>query len=302
MEENTVGKAIESVLIYGPSGSGKTTQAEELAKFVREEMGPDKKVRLISASGGGWSTIQSSIDLGWIDPLWLPDSQHPFEALDRLSKGWWISGGTPGAPLGLTAPENQSDWDQVGGIMFEGLKEIADLLMRNAVTREANKEIKIATQGVAASFKDGATTYGAPAMAHYGAIQNHIEMCVANSKSLGGKYCVWTSLELKAVDDNTRLPIYGPDVIGRAKTSIAPAWFDDCLHLHFMPVAGKPAVRRMYLQTHYEQDGIPYSAKNRGHRLAPLPEFLEGKNLSLGIFLKSIKESHKKAMEILEGK
>jgi hypothetical protein len=174
--------------------------------------------------------------------------------------------------------------------------------MRNAVRREANKEIKISAQNVAVSFRDGESTFGGPAMAHYGVIQTHIENCVAASKSLVGKYIVWTSLELKTTDENTRLPLYGPDVIGKAKTSVAPAWFDNCLHLHFVqPAAGKPAVRRLYLQTHFESDGIPYAAKNRGHRLAPLPEFLAEEDLSLKVFYEKLEESHKKAMEILKG-
>jgi hypothetical protein len=173
--------------------------------------------------------------------------------------------------------------------------------MRNAVRREANKEIKIAGQAISVSFRDGETTYGAPAMGHFGAIQNHIENCVSNSKNLEGKYIVWTSLELKAADDNTRMPLYGPDVIGKAKTSVAPAWFDDCLHLHYVQQAGKAATRRMYLQSHFESDGIPYAAKNRGHRLAPLPEYLEGADLSLGVFLKKIQESHAKAKQLLQG-
>jgi len=58
----------------------------------------------------------------------------------------------------------------------------------------------------------------------------------------------------------------------------------------------------MYLQAHFEADGIPYAAKNRGHRLAPLPEYLEGNDLSLGTFLGKIKESHEKAKIVLTNK
>jgi hypothetical protein len=123
---------------------------------------------------------------------------------------------------------------------------------------------------------------------------------------------MWTALELKAVDQEiTKLPMYGPDVIGKAKTASAAAWFDNTLHLYLTGAGGmkKGAVeRRLYFYTHFEDDGVPYVAKNRGHKLAPISkyvgnlDYLTGDKLSVDYFLQLLDKSQAEAREILKKK
>ena len=174
-------------------------------------------------------------------------------------------------------------------------------MMSHMTQAEAAGKIKVSSQPM--KFRDGGTDYGSPSQAHYGNVQMRIEDFVGYSKGLRGKYILHTALELKATDDNTRLPLYGPDISGKAKTPVAPAWFDDCLHLYVTGAGGlkKGAVARvMYLVNHFEDDGIPYVAKNRGDYNAPLPDRLEGDKCDLGRFMEMLEESHKKAAEVLK--
>lgn len=288
-------KCIESILVYGVSGAGKTTQAQELAKYVHKKTG--KKLRLVSCSGGGWTCIQPAISAGIIVPTYIRTRPHPVETLDKMTKGWWPANpDDPASPL--VKPNEQKDWGDIGGYVYDGITEACEWMMSYMTNEEAAGNIKISSQPM--KFKDGETNYGSPSMAHYGNIQTRIADFISNSKGLRGMYLMWTALELKSTDDNSRLPLYGPDISGKAKTAIAGAWFDNTLHLYLTGAGGLkkgPSIRRLYLSTHFEDDQIPFVAKNRGHYYAPLPEFLEGADCSLYKFLELLEASHKKATE-----
>jgi hypothetical protein len=294
-----MGKCIESIGLYGPSGAGKTTQTQELASYVRKRFGKDKFVRLISASGGGWSSIQAAVDLGMVKPLFVRDRLYPFETLKHLCNGKWPL--NPEDPTSkLVDPKDQKDFENCLGYVFDSGTEIADWMMSDAVNREAVGEIKVSGEAISVKFRDGQTMFGAPGRGHFGAIQNNLEQAVAWSKGLGGKYVMWTFLELKTADEYGRV-IYGPDLIGNKKTPKIPAWFEDTIHLYFVQDKAKGAVRRMYLQRHYEADGIPYDAKTRAPKGCPLPEFLEGDDFSIGRFLELMEGAQAKAKGMLEG-
>jgi hypothetical protein len=289
----TSSKVEESILVYGVSGAGKTTQVQELAKWVHNLNG--KLTRLVSCSGGGWTSIQPAVNAGIVIPTYIRTRDFPVETLDKMTKGWWPADVNDPASS-LLPPDKQKDYGNIGGYAFDGITEACEWMMSYINSQEAAGKIKISAQS--SKFKDGATEYGAPSLAHYGNIQTRIADFVSNSKGLRGMYLMWTALELKATDDNTRLPIYGPDISGKAKTAIASAWFDNTLHLYLTGAGGLkkgPSVRRLYLSTHFEDDQIPFVAKNRGHYYAPLPEFLEGKDCSVANFLRLLEESHVKA-------
>ena len=286
-------KCRESTLIYGVSGSGKTTQVQELALWVQHKTG--KKTRLVSASGGGWTSIIPAVESGLVVPTYIRGRSHPVETLNKMTQGWWPQDpNDPASPL--ISPNQQKDWNDIGGYAFDSMTEACEWMMSFMTNAEAAGTFKISAQPM--KFKDGDTYFGSPSMAHYGNIQTRISDFVSNSKGLRDMYVMWTALELKATDDNTRLPLYGPDVSGRAKTAIAPAWFDNTLHLYITGQGGLKkghAVRKLYLTTHFEDDQIPFVAKNRGHFSFPLPECLEGEECSLYKFMELLEASQAKA-------
>lgn len=292
-------KCLESLLVYGISGAGKTTQVGELAVWVHEKL--HKKTRLVSCSGGGWTSIKPAVDAGIVQPLSIYSRESAVETLDKLTKGYWPCD-TEDPTAKLVPPEEQKDWGEVGALCFDSLTESCDWMMTKLLMAEAAGKIKISALSM--SFRDGTTTYAAPAMSHYGNVQERLSQFIAQSKQIGDRYCMWTALELKASDDNTRLPLYGPDVIGKAKTAKASAWFDNTLHLHLSGGGLKKGVpvRRLYFNTHFEDDGIPYIAKNRGHYSSPMSklvdnkDYLEGDDASVYKFLQLLEKSHESAL------
>lgn len=290
------GKCISSNLIYSVSGGGKTTQLGEAAIFIHKTQG--KKFRLASASGGGWGPIQSLVDLGIVIPTFIVNRVNSWNTIDKLTKGWWPKDpDDPSSPL--IPPTDQPDWDQIGGYGFESLTEISEWIMYKAVQEEAAGKKKFSAQAPAAKFMDGDAHYGVPAQHLYLVIQNHMAQWVAQSKALSGKYVFWTALENKSVDENTKQPVYGPAISGNAKTSIAPAWFDNVLHIHLegrLKEGGKATkTRKMYTGIHFEENGIPYLAKNTASKYAPIPEFLTGNDLSMIRFFELLEESKEAA-------
>ena len=294
-------KCSESILLFGASGVGKTSQSLELALYTA--MKKSKKTRLVCCSGGGWTVVQPGVEEGLIEPTYIRDRANPVETLDRMTKGWWPADPQdPASPL--IPPEKQKDWANVGAIFYDGISEACEWTMQTMVSKEARGEVRISTEGLAARFKDGDTFYATPGRAHYGTIQNNIGNFVAQSKSIPDRYIVWTALELKATDDVTRVPIYGPDVIGKAKSSVAPAWFDDTLHLTMVPVLQGKIMkneRRMYLTQHtIGDDPVPYLSKTRIPVGVVVPDYLTGDAFTLYAFLSLLDSSVDKGVTLLK--
>ena len=261
----------------------------------------NKKLRLVSGSGGGWTSIQPYVDVGLVEPMYVRDWQNPFQTMHRLTLGWWPADpADPKSPL--IQPSQQKNYNDIGAIAFDSTTEICEWIMGDVVQREARGEIRVSTESLPAKFKDGETWFGTPARAVFGTIQNNIAQFIAQSKGIAGKYIMWTALELKTTDELGKVPVYAPEIIGKAKSSIAPAWFDDTLHLQLV-VVGKNPVRRMWLTQHYdENDRIPYVAKCRAPKECPLPDYLDGEDCSLGVFFDKLEVAQQKASQIVQNK
>jgi len=292
------GKCYQGTLIYGVSGVGKTTQIGEQARWVYDKFG--LKTRLVSASGGGWASIDPLVDAGIVIPTFILERKFVYETLNKLSEGYWPED-TSDPTSKLLAPSQQSDWDEFGCLAFEGMTEMADWMMRYSVAREAEGRIRISGQKVAANFLDGEMRCGAPSMGMYNTIQNYIAQYVAQSKAIKDKYILWTALERKVTDENTRRPTYGPEVCGEAKTTTCSAWFDYVLHLYYESSnKNNLGTRRMYLTRHFE-NGVPFVAKSQMSILTTLPPYLEGDELSMYYFQELLLEKRKQAKEKLIG-
>jgi hypothetical protein len=299
VERRRGGKSLLTLCVYGPSGSGKTTQVGDLAKWLYDKTG--KTTRLVSASGGGWAPIQYLVNAGVIEPVYLIGRQHPYEAISKLSKGYWPVD-PDAAETKLAEPGTQNnDISNVGLWAFESMSEISDWLMRYSVGMEAAGKMKISAQKAAAKFKDGDSWFGSPAQAHYGTIQNTISEVVANSTALPG-YVLWTALERETMED--RQLFQGPLICGEAKTTSCPAWFNNVLHLVFISVGTTVTLeRRMYIQQHMDLARRICLAKNTIPFVPGLekPEYLGGEDLSLGKFMDLLEESSSKAEGLLKG-
>lgn len=292
-------------LLYAVSGFGKTTLVGSMAEWLYHKTG--LRTRLVSRSGGGWEVVQYLVDAGIIVPTDITSREDRYNLLDKLSHGWWPADHTdPESPLlcpyhlrdkytkwkgGFQTAE---DWNGYVALAIDGISEICEWIMSYTVEREAKGLMKVSGESLSSVFADGDEKYGGPGKGQYGTIQNHMSMCVTNTKKLFGKHVLWTALEIRTKDDQTGMPIYGPDILGKAKTSNAVGWAEQTLHGWKDP---KSARRRLYLTSHYDEYGIEFKAKNTASHHNPLPEFLEGSDLSLGHFMNKLDESKKKTAQ-----
>src|SRR5258708_38539052 len=112
--------------IYGPTGRFKTTQAKWLAHYIANKTG--KCTLLLSTDGGGWASCQPEVDAGMIRPYRCETANLPLVLLRKISQGYWPENVEETDPSKINLiPIN---WDEVGGIVVEGLTSISQVTMR----------------------------------------------------------------------------------------------------------------------------------------------------------------------------
>jgi hypothetical protein len=208
-----------------------------------------KHLRLYSADPGGTGSIQSHIDLGYIDYI-------PLQGVNPWAFAWATEGKLP-QPDGKWAIDEAKN-SKVGAWAFEGFTSIGsailqDLSHRAALGEAIGGQSNIRFDGNSAIAKttgaDG-IKIGGNNQAHYGIAQNQLRDLAFRSFRLPGTV-IWTALERRGTDETTMATILGPELAGGALTSIAPAWFNMTLRLASMPAEGaKPAENRMYFSSH----------------------------------------------------
>lgn len=295
------GKCRQSDLVYGVSGIGKTTQIGEAAEYLFKETG--KKTRLASCSGGGWGVLDHLVDAGIVVPTYIEEREHRFEAVDKLTKGWWPKDSNdPASPL--VSPGEQEDYDNIILLAFEGVSEMADWLLSYLVEIQATQPgINFYGSGKskAVVIDENGSKYGDSAAGMYGMVQTYMKKFVSQSRALTDRYILWTALELRVIDEGgTRAPVFGPLVVGNKRTPECPAWFNNVLHLSYGDGSKTGGERRMFLTNHIEK-GVPCLAKNTAPRSHPLPESLTGDKLSMGTFYRKLDAARIAAKESIGG-
>lgn len=198
---------------------------------------------LWSADKGGIKTIQPYIDLGLIQVVLIEDTD-PFIFANKAAAGFirdtnrkWV----------------RADLSKVGLAAFESFRGFADSMM---VTMEgklasgvniggsANINFQVASDGETLKVSAGNQSI-------YGVAQNQVRNEVWNSFKLPTPYLAWTSAVSKDEDINAAGKVLGPDVIGKAMTTVTPYWFDYTIRIDTVAAQmGKPERHLMYLGTH----------------------------------------------------
>ena len=234
-----------TILLYGPTGSGKTPQLGLLAEDVFVKTG--KKTRVCTADFGGTDTIAPYIDLGIIELVEIGTSD-PWIFMNKVVRGYtrdangkWI----------LDPKANE----QIGAYGFESAHGLAQLLKLDmerkaasgvAIGGDTNTSFEV--KGDGETLKIG-TTKG---FQKYAIPQGQVVEAMYESFKLPVQYVVWTAGISKDEDDiliSTK--VVGPDVIGKALTTVLPKDFSYCFRIGVTPSKdGKAEEHVMYLGTH----------------------------------------------------
>ena len=229
------------ILLYGRTGSGKSTLIGELAEWVFATLG--KTTLLYTADKGGYKSLQPYIDLGIIRVIEIGNTD-PFVFLNKSANGF---------ERDKTGKWVKADLTNIGFIANESFRSHADGMMMSMEQKlaaginiggSANISFTAASDGESLKISAGN-------MSIYGVAQNQIRNEVWNSHKLDVAYLGWTSAVSKDEDINAAGKILGPDVIGKAMTTVTPYWFDYTFRLDTIAAqAGKPERHLLYLGTH----------------------------------------------------
>ncbi len=273
-----------SMIIYAESGGKKTSQLYHLAKYLIKKY--KKKIRLISADGGGWAPFEdpcpdpffegnSLIESGWVDPFDISYRKTALADVRRLSEGYWPRDSKKYGEKGylasdekcLTTPE---EWEGIIGYMVEGVYSIAMMWLSHIADQEGGVGFKHSYM-----YKEDDYLIGGLQEGHYGIVQKEIRKVIVHGfNRLPVKFNIWTSLVGKGKNkknnpksSDTSELCYGPRSAGDATTSEIPSWFMDCIHIDKQRIEKEDKVVEKWVawfEEHEDKDTeIPYLAKAR---------------------------------------
>lgn len=272
-------KELRSDLVYGDTGSGKTQQmawaAYDMAKVCA------KKTLLVTADGGSISAYQPLINLGLINVFPMLSFPCPIESMQQIVRGSWpIRVDRNGVPTLTFVPaaakrlKNDPNWfNEYGLIIFESLGSICSAIKRNlqertdiTIPQTPDRDVYFVTGGE----EGGNIKYTFSAPSHIGFVMERMEQWIHEASQLPYERVLWTARVAKSGEEGTDkagnllgTAIYGPELIGKAKTHLVPGWFGGCYHLDSAPVGAAIADNR----DDYSSQGKSNVIRRQEHRL-----------------------------------
>lgn len=249
-----------SIIIYANSGEGKTSNLYQIAKYLKSTR-PNKKVRLISADGGGFTPFQDDpemIDSGFVEALDISGSTRPLSISRNLMQGYW--------PLedGELSPTEKcvKGLKDVCAYLVEGTTSISSLWLNNMSSTAGGVGFKLGT-----NYTEDDYTFGTLSEGHYGIAQQELyKIIVHGFESLPVEYVIFTALLDQGKDAQKREVVYGPSAAGKALTGVLTSWFNDAFHIDNVTgknAAGETTTAKVaWFINHPDKDtGINYLAK-----------------------------------------
>lgn len=265
---------LKADLMYGASGTRKTTNIGKVAEYIWERY--HKISRLVTLDGGGYDVLLPLVDAGILKPwVLLGRKKFTVSTLDMACQGYWpMDPDDPESPL---VPPTAATWEQVGFYAFEGLTSIGDTIIRQLKADKAHlsqdpsytyAEEPVVMEGGGKKV----ISYSGGNMSYFGFGQDQLYDFVLKTHLLPVEKVLWTALEGKGEEEGTRMPVFGPAIIGRKSTGKATQWFGNSVHVEQLCTVGvKDAsghgevIERpvMYTRTHSGKDNIPFPCKHR---------------------------------------
>lgn len=186
-------------------------------------------------------------------------------------------------------------FENVGAVAYDGLSSMQDWVMEDMADMTARGQLVGEATALGGKIHSGDSDFGSNNRSHYGFAQIQAQKWILASTAIPFLKApsIWTALEQKGSDDQTKLPVYGPQIAGRAKTDKVPSWFGNCLGTQIIHKAVKDGkdqkVHRLWLTEYKGQDNIPHLCKTRALP-GTMEEYLEDtpgephSGFSLGVF------------------
>jgi hypothetical protein len=152
-------------------------------------------------------------------------------------------------------------FENVGAVMYDGLTSMADwpmsdLARRGATPTDAGEKKMVIGSSQAVQSDD--MFFGTSSMPHYSFAHLQAESWLRDANEIAGLVHppIWTALEKKGTESDTRILVFGPDIPGSAKTAKIPQWVGNCLGTTVVTTPrGKEW--RLYLTEYRDAPGEP---------------------------------------------
>jgi hypothetical protein len=230
------------ILLIGLTGTGKTTLIGELAKHIYLTKG--KRTVLNVIDRGTPESIQHLIDAGIIITNYL-GTRDPFIWLDRATRGQIVDK-TSGKWIAAPDDVELYAFDSASGAGEEQLKAMRD---------SQKTDSPIGPKAYTFSIREGdqTMTVGTSDKSHYGITQGRIVDAMWESDNNIKKHIIWTAgLRRVDQDDDTKLPLLGPDLAGKALVGTAPRWFKYTWCLTATSSSGHPNRHVLHLASYQD--------------------------------------------------
>lgn len=230
-----------TIALYSDTGNGKTTQAGEYAKFILKSTGLTS--RLYRADLGGVGPIEHLVDAKMIEVVdYDPETNDPWQ---------WGTDAVEGK-LGKSG--------NVGLHIFDSGTSICEALLSSCAKLSADgKDIggRPAPKFSIASTTGGkALKIGSNVDSHYMTVQGFIKDLIWRSTWLAKEADVLWTFGLYRGEDQQSSLIYGPQLAGKALTSLMPKWFNYTFPLIKHVGSGIAPVHKLLMQSQLDQNGV----------------------------------------------
>ncbi len=226
-----------SILNYGKTRTAKTSQAKFIAEYVWKKWA--KKTRFVTTDTGSlWEPIQSSVDVGLIQPLFVPTdpSYDPLSLLRKLRRGAWPDGyDSNGFCLKAKGGNKWLEWNQqkdaaeIGAYVFESLSSIGTGTMRDL----AEKNIVVGNASVPGFRSENGEVFGQNTENHYGMIITEMLGLLNSLTTLPVEIAYMTAWdEVVEPKDKDMVKVYklGPMLPGRKLVDSVPGNVNILIH------------------------------------------------------------------------
>lgn len=265
-------------MVYGVSGSRKTSSMGPVSEYLYEKSG-GKVTRAIYSDGGGWKPIKDRVEAGFIEPYNIQGEHDMPELLAKLAQGWWperLENGLRPKGVYLRAPTADT-WKRVGAYIWEGATTSAELLMKflrdNQISIGGDPVGKFSVSGAdflqrVVGEKPG--LFCSNNMKHYDFAQTSVIERFGDFVSLPVDRILVTAHEASGTDEETRDPIRGPGLVGKAGTPKIGRNVGEMIHFEkYVTPTGKDNVLKTEVRCYFESHPDPkfpnvsYDCKSR---------------------------------------
>lgn len=166
------------------------------------------------------------------------------------------------------------DWAEVGAVVYDSLTAMGEWGMTEMNYRASQGTLG-GIKGALSTVVSSGVSFGSAGMSAVGFMQGRVQDWPRNAVNIPGLVLppIFTALEQKGTDDSS-IPLYGPNIPGKAKTADVSSWFGNTLGTVTVNEGGVN-VHRLYLETYTtDKDAVPHRCKSR---VSPgvLPAYLQ---------------------------